>query len=96
MESDVDDKKMRDWRYRIMEYSGSELMDRIKALHREVIIEWLQWNDSNGIYSDKDSVQEFGEPLTKNQAMSYMYCQIMEIPFEGYDADYLSMKRYNL
>ncbi len=39
---------------------------------REEIIEWLVWNDGNGVYTDEDSVAEGYEPLTLEHARNLM------------------------
>lgn len=43
---------------------------------REQIIAWLQWNDPNGIYSDRDSEIEEREKLTLEQARALINDQI--------------------
>lgn len=43
---------------------------------REDIIDWLQWNDPNGIYSDRDSAIEGMESLTLYRARDIMQNQI--------------------
>lgn len=42
----------------------------LNSQSRESLIEWLVWNDSNGCYSDKDSIDEGYEPLTKEDCIS--------------------------
>lgn len=37
---------------------------------RESLIEWLVWNDSNGCYTDEDSINEGYEPLTKEECIA--------------------------
>ena len=39
---------------------------------REEIIEWLVWNDGNGVYTDEDSEAERYPPLTQERARSIM------------------------
>ena len=39
---------------------------------RDQIIEWLVWNDPNGVYADSDSIAEDRQPLTIEQAQSLM------------------------
>lgn len=39
---------------------------------REQIIEWLQWNDSNGIWTDTDSDTEGRPPLNLERAQAWM------------------------
>jgi hypothetical protein len=47
----------------------------IKQGTREQIIEWLQWNDHNGCYSDAESAHEGLSPLTREQAVELIVDQ---------------------
>lgn len=40
----------------------------IKEMTREQLIEVLEWNDPNGTYNDEDSILEFGEIMTREEA----------------------------
>jgi hypothetical protein len=37
-------------------------------MNREELIGWLVWNDQNGVYRDEESLAEFGEILSKEEA----------------------------
>jgi hypothetical protein len=39
---------------------------------REEIIAWLEWNDPNGVWNDKDSEAEGWQPITLEGARSAM------------------------
>lgn len=39
---------------------------------REEIIEWLQWNDSNGCYSDEMSIAEGMPVLSREDAINLL------------------------
>lgn len=65
--------------YRIMEFSGEELTNKLNSWSRQELIDWLCWNDRNGVYSDQDSLQEFGEILSKKRALEIMISQIEEL-----------------
>lgn len=41
----------------------------INSMTREQAIEWLCWNDPNGIYSDDDSRAEGYPPITEEEAI---------------------------
>lgn len=43
---------------------------------REQVIAWLQWNDSNGVYTDEASEAEGLAPLTLKDARNYMREQL--------------------
>jgi len=59
-----------------MENSDQKLIDEISKLTRIDIIEWLQWNDSNGIYIDELSFQEFGAVMLREEGIEIMIRQI--------------------
>lgn len=40
----------------------------VKEMSREQLIEVLEWNDPNGTYNDEDSILEFGEVMTREEA----------------------------
>lgn len=49
----------------------------LNSLSRELLIEWLIWNDRNGVYSDADSIAEGMNPLTKEEAINIIKSQSM-------------------
>jgi len=42
------------------------------------LIDWLCWNDRNGIYRDEDSLSEIGNILGKVEAIEITSRQILE------------------
>jgi hypothetical protein len=50
----------------------------LKDASREEIIMWLSWNDRNGIYTDKESLKEFGIKMSKKEGIEIMKRQIEE------------------
>ncbi len=64
--------------YRIMEMPEKELKEKIATMSREEIISWLKWNDPNGVYSDSDSLREFGNSMSKEEGETIMLRQILE------------------
>lgn len=64
--------------YRIMELKGEELSAKLHSWSRLELIEWLCWNDRNGVYTDEDSFREFGETLTKERAIGIITDMINE------------------
>lgn len=36
---------------------------------REALVDWLIHNDPNGVYSDEDSMREFGNVISKEEAL---------------------------
>lgn len=57
---------------RLIEITNTELADLIGKLSRNDIIEWLMWNDRNGVYSDADSLWEFGTVMTKEEGLKIL------------------------
>lgn len=64
--------------YRLMELKGEELYKKLNSWNRLELIDWLCWNDRNGVYSDEDSLREFGNTLTKERAMEIITEMISE------------------
>ncbi|BAU51884.1 hypothetical protein [Mucilaginibacter gotjawali] len=61
-----------------VEIEAVELLLLISRLERWDIIEWLMWNDPNGIYSDESSLREFGAVMTKEDGTEIMLRQAEE------------------
>ncbi len=40
----------------------------VKEMTRLELIDVLEWNDRNGTYNDEDSICEFGEVMTREEA----------------------------
>lgn len=55
--------------YRIMELKGDEQHNQLNSWSRSELIDWLCWNDRNGVYTDDDSLREFGNILSKERAI---------------------------
>lgn len=64
--------------YRIMELKGDELHKQLTSWSRLELINWLCWNDSNGVYTDEDSLREFGNILSKERAVEIIAEMINE------------------
>ena len=54
----------------------NELKSLLESWERETLIKWLVNNDSNGIYKDADSLNEFGNILGKDEAIEIILNQI--------------------
>lgn len=55
-----------------------ELAELIRDMSRNDIIQWLCWNDPNGIYTDERSIKEFENILTKEKAAEILLRQCEE------------------
>ena len=64
--------------YKLMELRGEFLQSELKIWTREELINWLCWNDRNGVYKDEDSLREFENILSKNEAVQIITKQITE------------------
>ena len=53
-------------------------------MSRHEIIDWLSWNDRNGIYNDEDSLDEFGNILSKEEGEKIIFRKLMREQ-EGWD-----------
>ena len=62
--------------YKIMELKGDDLSKELDSWSRLDLIEWLSWNDRNGVYKDDESLAEFGDILSKEVAIEVMTRQI--------------------
>ncbi|MBK8626267.1 MAG: hypothetical protein IPN86_12090 [Saprospiraceae bacterium] len=62
--------------YKIMDLNPEELNNELKTWERLRLIDWLCWNDKNGIYDDINSIREFGHILQKDDAIEIIINQI--------------------
>ena len=61
-----------------MELQGADLENELNSWSRLELIEWLCWNDRNGVYRDEDSLQEFGNTVSKELAIEIITKQIIQ------------------
>lgn len=73
-----EDEKARHPFYKIMELKGDVLINELNTWSRLDLIEWLCWNDRNGVYKDEESLAEFDNILSKEEAIEIMIRQIAE------------------
>lgn len=73
-----EDEKFRHPNYRIMELRDEELFNELNSWSRLDLIDWLAWNDRNGVYKDDESLAEFGNILSKEEAIEIMTNQIIQ------------------
>lgn len=64
--------------YKVMELNEAELETELHLWSRLDLIEWLSWNDRNGIYKDEDSLREFGNTVSKEEAIEIITKQIIQ------------------
>ena len=73
-----EEEKLKHPYYQLMELKGEALATELNAWSRLNLIEWLCWNDSNGVYRDNESLQEMGDTVTKEEAIKIITNQITE------------------
>lgn len=62
----------------LTDLAEEKLIILINAMTREDIVEWLAWNDHNGIYHDEQSLKELGNVMTRTEGIEIMLRQIEE------------------
>jgi hypothetical protein len=73
-----EDEKARHPYYTIMDLRDEELLNELSKWSRYDLIEWLLWNDRNGVYRDEDSLREFDQIISREEALEIMVRQITE------------------
>ena len=73
-----DNKKYSHPYYKLMELKGAILETELNSWSRLELIEWLCWNDRNGVYKDEDSMREFNNIVSKEEAIEIITRQITE------------------
>jgi hypothetical protein len=73
-----EEEKLKHPYYKLMELRGDELETILNSWSRLELIEWLCWNDRNGVYKDDESLQEFGNTVSKEEAIEIITRQITE------------------
>jgi hypothetical protein len=58
--------------------SEERLIILVNGMSRNDIIEWLSWNDPNGIYNDEQSLKELGNVMTKEEGIEILLRQVEE------------------
>ena len=72
------EEKLKHPYYKLMELSDDALETELNSWSRLELIEWLSWNDRNGVYRDEESLQEFGNTVSKEEAIEIITRQITE------------------
>jgi hypothetical protein len=73
-----EDEKLKHPYYKLTELKGEALETVLDSWSRLDLIEWLCWNDRNGVYRDDESLQEFGNTVSKDEAIEIITRQITE------------------
>lgn len=73
-----EEEKLKHPYYKLMELKGEALETELNSWSRSELIEWLCWNDPNGVYHDEQSLREFDNILSKEEAIEIITRQITE------------------
>ena len=73
-----EEEKLKHPYYKLMELKGEALETELNSWSRLELIEWLCWNDRNGVYRDDQSLQVFDNILGKEEAIEIITRQITE------------------
>lgn len=73
-----EEEKLKHPYYKLMELRADVLKNELDSWSRLDLIEWLCWNDRNGVYRDEDSLNEFGNTVSKEEAIEIISRQISE------------------
>jgi hypothetical protein len=73
-----EDEKLKHAFYKLLELNADKLITELNSWSRLDLIEWLCWNDRNGVYKDEESLQEFGNTVSKEEAIEIITRQITE------------------
>lgn len=64
--------------YKLGDMPLIEVEQEISKWSRQDFINWLSWNDPNGVYSDNDSMDEFGNIMSIEEAREILLRQLEE------------------
>lgn len=53
-----------------------EIRNELKNWCRQDLINWLKWNDQNGIYTDEESMSELGNIMSFDEGVEIIINQI--------------------
>ena len=73
-----EEEKLKHPYYKLMELRDEALEIELNSWSRLDLLEWLCWNDRNGVYKDDESLQEFGNIVSKEEAIEIITRQITE------------------
>ncbi|MDR2273072.1 MAG: hypothetical protein LBF27_19335 [Sphingobacterium sp.] len=68
-----------DWREQLRESELIGLDQRLEKLEREILLDWLQWHNPKGNYTDRKCIENGVRQLSKAKAIEYTYKEILRI-----------------
>ena len=66
-----------DWREQLKESEINGLFQRLEEMDREKLVDWLQWYNPKGNYTDRKCMHNGVKPLCKSKAVEYTYKAIL-------------------
>lgn len=63
---------------KITSLDENALREELKGWSRADLIAWLEWNDPNGVYSDKESLNELGIILSYDEGVEIIVGQVVQ------------------
>ncbi|WP_293946535.1 MULTISPECIES: hypothetical protein [unclassified Sphingobacterium] len=66
-----------DWREQLKDSEINGLLQRLETMEREVLVDWLQWYNPKGNYTDRKCMENGIKPLCKSKAIEYTYKEIL-------------------
>lgn len=77
----IDEKQeliLKNGNYRYIFMNEEQLRTELKNWCRQDLINWLKWNDSNGIYDDNQSMAEIGCVMSYEEGVEIIIKQIIQ------------------
>lgn len=62
--------------YHLTFLNEEEIRNELKNWCRQDLINWLKWNDQNGIYGDEESIKELGNIMSFDEGVEIIVNQV--------------------
>lgn len=72
-------EKHHNYKYLLMD--KNKLTKELKKWCRQDLINWLKWNDPNGVYDDEQSLKELGNIMTYEEGVEIILRQVFNKNF---------------
>jgi hypothetical protein len=73
---DIHEILLRQPNYRLLFMDEPSLREALKKWSRQDLIDWLSWNDPNGVYCDDESMAELGNTMTYEEGIELVVKQV--------------------
>jgi hypothetical protein len=75
---EIDNLIKKNGNYKYIFMNEGQLRTELEKWNRQDLINWLKWNDPNGIYDDTQSLVEIGCLMTYEEGIEIMIEQIIQ------------------